>query len=321
VTAAAVGAGLGPLASGDRVAVISPAGPTPADQARRASELLLDWGLVPVLYPSTSGRHARADYLSGADEQRARDLTDAWCDADVAGIFCLRGGYGTVRILDLLDADRMRIARPKPLYGSSDITALHEWLREQLGAASWFTPMIGTGSLLDDVAATAGLRSAVLEQRAGRRWTADAAEILVPGRASGRLIGGNLSLLAMTVGAVHRPRLDHRGAIVLLEDTHEETYRLDGYLVTLLRAGWFDGVAGVVLGSWSDCGPEQEIHDLCLELLGPLGVPMIARLGFGHVAGAPSIPLGCSALLVAEPPGPPELIVPDLPVDQGVCRA
>ena len=211
-------------------------------------------------------------------------------------------------------------AHPKPLYGSSDITALHEWLREQLGVASWFTPMIGTGSLLDDPAATAGLRSAVFEEVGGRRWTSEAAEILVPGRARGTLIGGNLSLLAMTVGALTRAPLDHRGVIALLEDTHEETYRLDGYLTTLLRAGWFAGVAGVVLGSWPDCGPEAEIHDLCLELLGPLGVPMVGRLGFGHVAGAPSIPLGCTGSLVAERSGPPELIVPDPPADPGVRR-
>ena len=317
MSAAAARPGLGPLTAGDRVAVISPAGPTPVEQAQRAAELLTGWSLVPVFYPSTGGRHSRADYLSGTDEQRAQDLTQAWCDPSVAGIFCLRGGYGTVRILDLLDPDRMRTARPKPLYGSSDITALHEWLREQLGLASWFTPMIGTGSLLDDTAAAAGLRAAVFEGLGGRRWTADAAEILVPGRASGTLIGGNLSLLAMTVGALTRPALDNRGAIALLEDTHEETYRLDGYLTTLLRAGWFAGVAGIALGSWLDCGPEAEIRDLCLELLGPLGVPMVADLGFGHAAGAPSIPLGCTGMLVAEPDGPPELILADPPVDRG----
>lgn len=312
--------GLGPLAAGDQVAVLSPAGPAPAASLERATDLLGGWGLVPVVYPSATAQHARADYLSGTDEQRATDLTDAWCDPTVAGIFCLRGGYGCVRILDLLDLDRMRRATPKPLYGSSDVTAVHEWVREQLGAASWFTPMIGTAALLDDELATAGLRSAVLEGLGGRRWTAEAARVLVAGSASGTLIGGNLSLLAMTLGARRRPPLHHSGTIALLEDVTEETYRLDGYLTSLLRAGWFDGVAGIALGSWLDCSPEGEIIDLCLELLGPLGVPMVSGLGFGHAAAAPSVPLGCTGLLVAEPGTRPELIMADPPAEKELDR-
>ena len=133
--------------------------------------LLQGWGLDPVGYPSATALHPRAAYLSGADDLRARDLEDAWCDPDVAGIFCLRGGYGTVRVLDLLDEERMRAAGPTPLFGSSDVTALHEWLRERLGTPTWFTPMIGTGSLLDDDVAVGSLRSAVFEPAGGRRVT------------------------------------------------------------------------------------------------------------------------------------------------------
>ncbi len=141
---------LGPLVAGDRVALVSPAGPTGAEQRGRAVALLSAWGLEPVLFPSAAATHGRATYLAGEDVQRARDLEDAWCDTTVAGILALRGGYGSVRLLDLLDADRMRGARPKPFYGSSDLTAVHEWLREELGVASWFAPMVGTGAVLDD---------------------------------------------------------------------------------------------------------------------------------------------------------------------------
>jgi muramoyltetrapeptide carboxypeptidase len=80
----------------------------------------------------------------------------------------------------------------------------------------------------------------------------------------------------------------------------EETYRIDGYLMALLRSGWFDGVAGIALGSWLNCGPLDEIRDLCLELLGPLGVPMVWELGFGHGPGAQSVPLGVPATLVVD---------------------
>lgn len=311
-------AGLGPLAPGDRVALVSPAGPTPAASLARAQQLLTGWGLVPVVYPGATAAHPRASYLSGEDEQRARDLEDAWCDPAVAGVFALRGGYGSVRVLDLLDADRMRAARPKPLYGSSDITALHEWLREELGVGSWFTPMVGTGSLLDDAEATASLRLAVLQGLAGRRWSTAAAEVLVPGTASGTLIGGNVSLLAMTLGARRRRRFDHAGTVALLEDVHEETYRVDGYLTSLLRAGWFDGVTGIALGSWQDCSPLPEIRALCLELLGPLGVPMVWELGFGHGPAAHSIPLGQPGTLLAEPGAVPELVMaPSTPGSAG----
>ncbi len=300
---------LGPLRPGDRVALIAPAGPTPAGQRERAVGVLTSWGLEPVVYPSVSTPHPRAGYLSGPDELRAGDVEDAWCDESIAGVFALRGGYGTIRILDRLDRERMRAARPKPLYGSSDLTALHEWLAEQLGVASWFTPMLGTNSALNDPAALASLRAAVLDGLAGRRWSAPAAEILVPGVATGTLIGGNLSLLAMTLGSRNRGPVDHTGCLVLLEDVTEDVYRLDGYLSSLLRAGWFDGVAGIALGGWQDCGPWPPIRDLCRELLEPLGVPMVGELGFGHGPGAHSLPLGRPATLVARSGSVPELLI------------
>ncbi len=291
---------LGPLHAGDRVALVAPAGRTPVEQQERARALLQGWGLDPVVYPSATALHPRATYLSGADDLRARDLEDAWCDPDVAAIFCLRGGYGTVRVLDRLDVDRMRDAGPTLLFGSSDVTALHEWLRETLGVPTWFTPMIGTGSLLDDEVATASLHSAVFDPAAGRRVTSDDAEALAPGQARGTVIGGNLSVLSMTIGARGRV-VDNAGTIALLEDVSEDTYRIDGYLMSLLRSGWFDGVTGVALGSWLECGPLDEIRELCLELLGPLGVPLAWELGFGHGVGAQSIPLGVPATLTVEP--------------------
>ena len=306
-------AALGPLRPGDRVALVAPAGPTPPEQRVRSEALLRSWGLEPVVYPGATTHHQRAAYLAAEDGQRARDLEDAWCDPDVAGVFALRGGYGTVRVLDLLDGERMRAARPKPLYGSSDLTALHEWLREELGVPSWFTPMVGTASVLDDAEATASLRAAVLEGLAGRRWSSAAAEVLVPGTATGTLVGGNVSLLAMTLGAQRRRPVDDRGTIALLEDVTEETYRIDGYLSSLLRAGWFEGVAGIALGSWQACSPLAEIRALCLELLGPLGVPMVWELGFGHGPAAHSLPLGRVATLVAEPGAVPGLVVGPTP--------
>lgn len=292
---------------GATVALVAPSGPSPAERLTGAVTLLQRWGYSPVCLPSAIARHPRAGYLSGEDAVRARDVQDAWCDPDVAAIVCLRGGYGAVRVLDLLDVELMAAVAPTPLFGSSDITALHEWLRERLGAAGWFTPMPSTLSVLEDEAAATGLRAALAGAPGGWRVGSDAAVPLVPGTASGVTIGGNLSLLAMTLGARHRPPVDNTGAIVLLEDVTEDTYRLDGYLQSLLRAGWFDGVAGIALGSWLDCGPVPEIHDLVLEALGPLGVPIAGELGFGHGLAAQSVPLGVAATLQVDPGGRVEL--------------
>jgi len=284
---------------GDRVALVAPAGPIPPARLSTAIELVESWGLRPVTCPSATATHARAGYLSGDDRLRADDVQQAWCDPDIAGVFCVRGGYGAVRVLDLLDRDAMAAAEPKPLYGSSDITALHEWIREQLGVPTWFTPMLSTDVMVNDAVAREALRTAVLEPESVSAWTSANAVTLVEGRAEGQLIGGNLSLLSMTTGARGRPPLDNAGCIALLEDFTEATYRIDGYLHTLLRSGWFDGVTGIALGSWAKCSPVEEIHALCVEVLGPLGIPIVGELGFGHGPGAHSIPLGVPGVLVA----------------------
>lgn len=286
---------LGPVRPGARVALLGTAGP-PLEQALTgAVETVRGWGLDPVVFDSALAQHPRAEYLTGTDRLRADDFTAAWCDDSIEAIFCVRGGYGTVRMLDLLDPALLRAARPTPVFGSSDVTALHEYLAERVGVPSWFTPMLATRAVQEDEAAREQLRRAVLEGIASVRLPPvtelPGAEVMVPGTARGRLVGGNLALLAMTLGAHGRPPLDNSGAIVVLEDIGEDTYRLDGFLMSLLRAGWFDGVAGIMLGSWLDCQPDQ-VRELCRELLVPLGVPTVWGLPIGHDVGAASVPMG-----------------------------
>lgn len=289
---------LGPLRPGARVALVAASGPTPAGQVDRAEVLLRDWGLEPVRYPSLAAQHSWSHWLSGPDEVRAADVEDAWCDPSIDAVFCVRGGYGSIRILDRLDADRMRAATPKPFFGSSDVTGLHQWFADHLGVCTWHGPMVATGSLLDDEEATGSLHEAVFEPWAGRAFSNPDAEVLVPGTATGRLIGGNLSLLAMTTGARTNPPRDNTGTIALLEDVGEETYKYDAYVNTLLRAGWFDGVTALVLGSWADSDLGQ-VRSLVEELLVPLGLPTVWEFGFGHERGSVTLPLGVGAHLDA----------------------
>ncbi|MEI5583198.1 MULTISPECIES: S66 peptidase family protein [unclassified Agromyces] len=298
---------LAPLEPGARVALVATSGPVDPARLDRSMALLRSWGLQPVAYPSASARHPRADYLAGDDAVRAGDLSTAWCDPSIAAVFCLRGGYGSIRLLDRLDVDRLRSAPPKALFGSSDVTAVHELWNGRLATPTWFGPMLGTDALLEDAVATEGLRRAVFEPLPGREYSSPGTETLVAGTATGRVVGGTLSLLRMTLGSAESDGLDRSGAIVLLEDVTEEPYRLDALLSSLLRAGWFEGVAGIALGSWESCGDPSEVRALMLELLGPLGVPLVWDLGFGHCANAHTLPLGIEATLHAD--GRPRLVV------------
>lgn len=288
----------GPVRAGDRVALIAPAGPPDPGALDRACQLIRDWDLEPVLGSHVRERDSRAAYLAGSDLERAADLRAAWLDGSIRAVICLRGGYGSMRIIDHLDFAELARAVPKLLVGSSDITALHQAWASRLGLATLFAPMPATTDLLDDPAARDQLRHALF-QFGGRTVLAGrAAEAVVEGRAEGILVGGNLSLVAAHLGSAEF-RLP-TGGIGLLEEIHEEPYRLDLLLLELKRVGWFEALSGLAFGSWEDCGDPREVKDLLLEYSSSLGIPTIWNLGFGHCAHALSIPLGCPATLIAD---------------------
>ncbi|QIM19026.1 LD-carboxypeptidase [Leucobacter coleopterorum] len=292
--------GLRPLQVGDRVGLVTPSSAVPADRMREAIALVESWGLVPVVGEHALDTHPRAgSYLAGSDEQRAADLMRAYTDDSLAAVFCMRGGYGAVRLLDLLDVGALRAARPKPLIGSSDITALHEFWERELGVATWFAPMLGTGELMDDPRNITALKRSLFLPTRGKTLSAPGADTMVQGVGEGTLTGGNLSLLAMTTGSRPGGR-SAKGRIVLIEDVSEQTYRIDGFLVNLLRSGYFEGAAGIVLGTWHECSPLPEIRALAEELLVPLGIPLVWGLPFGHGFGVDCVPLGVQAKLVAD---------------------
>ena len=291
------------LAPGARCALVSPSGPSTEEAVEKAEALLRSWGLVPVRGKHVLDRHERAHgYLAGSDADRAADLTAAWTDPEIDAVFCVRGGYGAIRIIDLLDVDVLAAAEPKPLIGSSDITALHEFWEQRLGVPTWFTPMIATNDLLLSPNNVEDLRVAVLgEGPLEIAGDADTATI-VPGTATGQLTGGNLSLLVMSVGS-HPTTLERaKGKIVLIEEVHESPYRIDGLMQILLRSGYFEGALAVGLGTWVDCGDLDEVKALLTELLEPLGIPVIWGLRFGHGPDVSSFPIGAgvTATLIAD---------------------
>lgn len=286
------------LREGDRVALVSPAGPAPSDDIDLAVALLRTWGLDPVLGAHARSVDARARYLAGSDVDRAADLRWAWLEPSITAVFCLRGGYGSMRTLDLLDFDELREAPPKLLVGSSDITALHQAWRHWLDVETLFAPMVATDAVLRDPVAAALLRSALLDAAPPRTVVGRSARTMLAGSASGPLTGGNVTLLAASIGAPEF--VLPTGGIGLIEEVHEEPYRLDLLLLELKRSGWFDSLGAIALGSWEDCGDPREVEDLLAEYVLPLGIPAIWQLGFGHCAGAVSIPLGVDAHLVGD---------------------
>jgi muramoyltetrapeptide carboxypeptidase len=283
---------------GDRVGIVAPAGPVPREMLDAGLDILREWGLEPVVAPHVLDGHP-SGYLAGADQARADDLRDAWCDPELAAVICARGGYGTQRMADLLDWSAMRQAAPKVFVGYSDITVLHEAFATRLGLATLHGPMPGTPGFLADAAGREHLRRTLFAPEDVQVLRAPDARALAPGRAAGVTLGGCLSLLASDIGT-HSARPSAAGGILLLEDTGEEAYRLDRFLTQLLRSGLLDGVAGVALGSWEDCGPTDEVRTVLLDRLAPLGVPILDNLGFGHCLPALTVPLGLPAVLDAD---------------------
>ncbi|MFI8519655.1 LD-carboxypeptidase [Streptomyces sp. NPDC085481] len=287
------------LRPGDRVAVVAPSGPIPEDRLQAGLDILRGWDLEPVVAPHLLDTHPTLGYLAGADRARARDLTEAWCDPSVSAVLCARGGYGAQRMVDLLDWTAIRAARPKVLVGYSDVTALHEAFAVRTGLATLHGPMVAAAAFLKDEHTQESLRATLFEPESVRTLASATAGALVPGRARGVTLGGCVSLLAADLGTPHA-RPSARGGLLLLEDVGEEPYRLDRILTQLLRSGWLDGVAGIGLGSWEECGPYDEVRALLTDRLGTLGVPVVERMGFGHATSAPTVPLGIPGVLDAD---------------------
>ncbi|MBK4999803.1 LD-carboxypeptidase [Pseudomonas sp. S31] len=275
------------------IAVVAPAGPARLD-VQKAQRWFAERGYRCKLYPSVS---ASEGYLAGSDAQRLQDLHDAFADPAIDAILCMRGGYGSMRLLDRLDLDLIR-RHPKPFVGYSDVTALHT-VFNRAGLLTFHGAMLNADLLGAKQQPT---ESSFMAQLGGHVRQGDAiahpAEFplscVVPGVGSGRLLGGNLSMLGATLGTP--AELDCEGAILFIEDVNEPLYRVDRLLTQLRLAGKLQGLKGVLVGDFAGI-TVAAMTPLLLEIFGPLGVPVLAGWRSGHCDPNVCLPLGARVIL------------------------
>ncbi len=277
------------LRAGDRVGVISPSGPVEKGELQEGLETLRHAGFEVVVAPHV---FSKRNYMAGEDGERLEDLHAVFEAPDIKGIFCARGGYGCLRLLDKIHYNLIE-DHPKILVGYSDITALLMAVLCRAGLVPFHGPVVreltrerqGDWLALQKLLSSKGALS--LELAGGR--------VLKPGRAEGPLIGGNLSLLCHLVGTPFLPSLE--GCILFLEDKGEPLYKVDRMLTHMALAGHVRGLAGLVLGGFEGLGDPLLLEGLLREVFSHMEGPVATGLPVGHGVKNRALPLGLKARL------------------------
>ena len=286
-----------PLKHGDRISIIAPSSPFERAAWDKGLDLLRSWGFEPVYSEdvfTTSG------YLSGDDDRRAQEFIRAYNAPDTSAVWCSRGGYGASRLLCQLDA--CDFSSPKLFIGFSDITALHIFLNDSCKTATLHGPVITSLGKLPS--ASKNLLKRLLTETApvGKIEFPEPLHVLAPGTARGRLVGGNLSLLTHLIGTPWS--LDLKDRLLFIEEVGEGPYRVDRMLTQLRSSANLEEVRGIICGDFL-CGydpdhPHQDdilLHEVLVERLGDLGIPVIAGLPSGHGHENFSLPLGVEVFM------------------------
>jgi muramoyltetrapeptide carboxypeptidase len=266
-----------------------------ADRLEGSAERCRSLGLEPVVFP---GAHARHRYMAGDDRLRLGDLQRAFDDPSIDAIWALRGGYGTLRILDALDLSRQR-SDPIPFIGFSDNTSIHA-RHFAMGVVSFHGPHPG-GDFPPETEASfrrvlfEDAPAGAIEPRRGDPQP----RTLVAGRVEGALVGGNLAIVAALCGTQHA--VAARDAILFLEDVGEAAYRVDRMLQQLHAAGVMEGVRGLAFGQFTGCDQDgHPVAEVLAEVACRLGVPAALDLPFGHTEHNSTLPVSGRARLDAD---------------------
>ena len=283
------------LPAGGVIGLIAPAGPAELD-LKHATQWMHARGYQLRVF---AGVWEKDGYLAGSDAVRLRDFHDAFADDSIDAIFCLRGGYGCSRFLESIDFELLR-RHPKPFVGYSDITALHLAITRYAGFVTFHGGMLNADLLANKQQPTesslfrmlSGQQPVLLEHPAAYPLTT-----LAPGSASGRLLGGNLSMICAAMGTAFE--LDEQGIILFIEDVNEPLYRVDRLLTHLRLAGKLGQLRGVLVGDFAGVDV-QALERLLKQELGPLNIPVLAGWRSGHCDPNITLPMGAQVRLDAD---------------------
>jgi muramoyltetrapeptide carboxypeptidase len=280
------------LKPGDCIGIVAPASPFEETDFYAGIRILENMGFR-VKFPE--GIFSRSGYLAGSDVDRAAQVNTAFADSAVQAIVCARGGYGSMQILPYLKYAAIR-RHPKLLMGFSDITALLAALYLRSGMVSCHGPVVTT--LMHAGPKTLESVFNILTLNAWPAIHLEKGVVLSPGKASGPVICGNLTTLCHLVGTPFQPKLN--GHILILEDTGEKPYRIDRMLTQMKLAGLFNGLCGLGVGTFENCGEAQEFLEIIVRIFGPFHIPILAGFDIGHGSDNIAVPFGFKAVLDAD---------------------
>lgn len=282
------------LKTGDKVGIIAPSGPVPYNRLDLAVEKVKRMGLKPIEGESF---RAKKGYLAGGDHVRAADINNMFKRKDISGIFCARGGYGSQRIIHLLDFETIK-ENPKIFAGYSDITALHIAINQNCNFITYHSPMIGSELYKEDENSYSFQYfkdSIFLEPRKIFKGPFEKRAGITPkGTCGGILTGGNLSVIVSSIGTPYE--IDTKGKILFLEEVDEELYKVDRMLNQLKNANKLEEASGFALGYFVFREDNQEyenaVMDLIREYLEPFNKPVVYNICAGHRLPSGTLPLG-----------------------------
>ena len=283
------------LVKGDTIGVVATSYAPRPGWLTRGVKALERAGYNVVLDPDVTKLRR---FQRSEDERRAASFTQMWSNPDIRAIIGGTGGYGAVRMIPYLDPEVFR-RDPKIFCGYSDITALHLWLMRRAGLRVFHGPTVDDLIPSQRDPTMSSLLGAITVPRPTARIGRDVARAVRPGRATGRLTGGNLSLVTQTIGTPYE--IDTRDAILFLEETRDPMSFADERLVHLRAAGLLRHVRGIVFGHLSlDRSEEDEFEDFIVDLVSDLDVPIIMDFPAGHEVPNLTLPFGTDVELVAD---------------------
>lgn len=289
------------LKAGDTVAITSPAGAVwDADQIETFTNILKSFGFNVMQGKTLKEKFG---YFAGTDELRANELNEFFADKKIKGIFCMKGGWGCARILDKLNYDVIQ-KNPKVIIGFSDITALLLAITTKTGLITFHGPVGNSGwnDFTKNIFTNVVMATKTFAFPSNPA-TEDKILTINPGKVSGELVGGNLTVLSALIGSVYLPAWKNK--ILFLEEAKEEPYSIDRMLTQLKLCGILNSISGFVFGKCAKCLAEEPLkaftfHEVILQHLQPLKIPAFYGAMIGHIENKLTVPLGISATMDAD---------------------